>query len=97
MSEETINCRAVCTVRFQFKERGDATNQWRHIEEISVIEMFLEYLEALDGLNAGDDIFVLCWFDRSDRSILRTWKRGEITGPLQGVFSIWSPARPRIR
>ena len=79
MSEETINCRAVGTVRSPFKERGDSTNQWRHTEEISVIEMFLEYLEALDGLNAGDDIFVLCWFDSSDRSILRTWKRGEIT------------------
>ena len=94
MSEDTMNCRAIGIVRSPFKERGDAPSQGRHTEEISVIEMFPEYLEALDGLHAGDDIFVLCWFDRSDRSILKTRKRGEATGPLRGVFSTRSPARP---
>lgn len=94
MSEEIMICRAVGMVRSPFKERGDAPSQGRHTEEISVIEVFPEYFDALDGLHAGDDIFVLCWFDRSDRSVLKTRKRGEVAGPLRGVFSTRSPARP---
>lgn len=94
MSGEIMICRAVGMVRSPFKERGDAPSQGRHTEEISVIEVFPEYFDALDGLHAGDDIFVLCWFDRSDRSVLKTRKRGEVAGPLRGVFSTRSPARP---
>ena len=94
MSEEIMICRVVGMVRSPFKERGDAPSQGRHTEEISVIEVFPEYFDALDGLHAGDDIFVLCWFDRSDRSVLKTRKRGEVAGPLRGVFSTRSPARP---
>lgn len=94
MNEDFMNCRAVGVVRSPFKERGDAPSQGRHTDAVSIIEVFPEYQEGLDGLKAGDDLFILCWFDRSDRTVLKTRRRGAENEPLRGVFSTRSPARP---
>ncbi|MDR0980970.1 MAG: tRNA (N6-threonylcarbamoyladenosine(37)-N6)-methyltransferase TrmO [Methanocalculaceae archaeon] len=94
MTEDPMNCRAIGIVRSPFKERGDAPCQGRRTDEISSIEISPEYQEGLDGLKTGDDLFVLCWFDRSDRSVLKTRRQGTEDGPLRGVFSTRSPARP---
>ncbi|WP_338095829.1 tRNA (N6-threonylcarbamoyladenosine(37)-N6)-methyltransferase TrmO [Methanorbis rubei] len=91
---DALSCRTIGVVRSPFKEKGDAPSQGRHTDEISMIEIAPEYRDGLDGIAAGDDLFILCWFDRSDRTILKTRKRGENEGPLRGVFSTRSPARP---
>lgn len=49
---------------------------------------------ALDGINVGDDIVVLSWFDRADRSVLRTRPRNDPERAERGVFSTRSPDRP---
>jgi tRNA-Thr(GGU) m(6)t(6)A37 methyltransferase TsaA len=49
---------------------------------------------ALDGLRAGDEIFVLTWLHQSRRSVLRVHPRGDAAHPEQGVFSTRSPERP---
>jgi tRNA-Thr(GGU) m(6)t(6)A37 methyltransferase TsaA len=51
-------------------------------------------LEALDGTHAGDEIFILTWLDRASRDVLRVHPRGDLSRPLQGVFSTRSPDRP---
>ncbi len=51
-------------------------------------------LDALDGLRVGDDVIVLTWLDRADRDVLRVHPRGDVSNPIQGVFSTRSPARP---
>jgi tRNA-Thr(GGU) m(6)t(6)A37 methyltransferase TsaA len=50
------------------------------------------YDEALFGLEPGDAIIVLCWFDESDRTRLRQRRRGD--GPIRGTFDLRSPHRP---
>jgi tRNA-Thr(GGU) m(6)t(6)A37 methyltransferase TsaA len=49
---------------------------------------------ALDGLRAGDEIFVLTWLHQSRRDVLRVHPRGDAANPEQGVFSTRSPERP---
>ncbi len=52
------------------------------------------FAEALDGVAAGDELLVLTWLDRADRSVLRVHPRGDPARPEQGVFATRSPDRP---
>lgn len=50
--------------------------------------------EALQGVGVGDDLLLLTWLDRADRTTLLTHPRDEPQRPLRGVFSTRSPDRP---
>lgn len=50
--------------------------------------------EAVADLAGGDEIVVLTWLDRGDRSALAVHPRGDLARPPQGVFSTRSPDRP---
>jgi tRNA-Thr(GGU) m(6)t(6)A37 methyltransferase TsaA len=61
------------------------------------IEIGREYVDALDGVEAGNEYWVLYWMHRltaSDREVLRAHPRGDTGRPKQGVFSLRSPMRP---
>lgn len=47
-----------------------------------------------DELRVNDEIFVMTWLDRADRSVHETHPQGDETIPLTGVFSTRSPDRP---
>ena len=51
-------------------------------------------LEALDGIQAGDEVLLLTWFHRARRDVLRVHPRGDVSRTQQGVFSTRSPHRP---
>ncbi len=53
-----------------------------------------EVLDALDGIQAGDEVVVLTWLDRARRDVLQGHPRGDVTRPQRGVFSTRSPHRP---
>jgi tRNA-Thr(GGU) m(6)t(6)A37 methyltransferase TsaA len=53
-----------------------------------------EYAAALAGVAPGDDVVVLTWLDRADRSVLRVHPRDDRTRPARGVFATRSPDRP---
>lgn len=90
MSE--IICTPIGFVSSPFKERGDAPRQGYLTDETSVITLKEEYLKATLGLEEGADIFILCWFDRSDRTLLLGRPSKDV--PLKGVFANRSPNRP---
>jgi tRNA-Thr(GGU) m(6)t(6)A37 methyltransferase TsaA len=50
--------------------------------------------EALDGLQAGDEMFVLTWLHRARRDVLRVHPRDDRSRPQQGVFTTRSQDRP---
>jgi len=50
--------------------------------------------DALSSLHVGDEVLLLTWLDRADRSVLRVHARGDMSRPLEGVFSTRSPHRP---
>jgi tRNA-Thr(GGU) m(6)t(6)A37 methyltransferase TsaA len=68
--------------------QGDegAPDAWLRFEE--------SVLEGLEGIEPGDELIVLTWFDRASRDVLRLHPRGDPSRALQGVFSTRSPDRP---
>ena len=87
-------CSPIGIVHSPYKEKGSAPRQGRMTRDISELEIFPQFADGLDGLFVGDDIFVLCWFDRSDRDVLKVPSRRDPTEEPRGVFSTRSPARP---
>jgi tRNA-Thr(GGU) m(6)t(6)A37 methyltransferase TsaA len=53
-----------------------------------------EVRDGLSHLTVGDEILLVTWFDRADRSVLAVHPRGDSTRPVTGVFSTRSPDRP---
>jgi tRNA-Thr(GGU) m(6)t(6)A37 methyltransferase TsaA len=53
-----------------------------------------ELLEALHGIEPGDEILVFTWLDRGRRDVLQTHPRDNPDNPVQGVFNTRSPDRP---
>lgn len=61
---------------------------------VSKVEVKKEYEDALSGIEESSHIAVLCWFDKSDRSVLRVHPMGDESNPLTGVFATRAPVRP---
>jgi tRNA-Thr(GGU) m(6)t(6)A37 methyltransferase TsaA len=53
-----------------------------------------EYARAMRELAVGQDVLVLTWLDRADRSVLAVHPRSDPSRPETGVFSTRSPDRP---
>jgi tRNA-Thr(GGU) m(6)t(6)A37 methyltransferase TsaA len=51
-------------------------------------------LPGLDGIQAGEELIVLTWLDRADRSVLRVHPRDDPANPERGVFGTRSADRP---
>jgi tRNA-Thr(GGU) m(6)t(6)A37 methyltransferase TsaA len=51
-------------------------------------------VEALDGIRAGDEVFLLTWFHLARRDVLRVHPRSDVSRAEQGVFNTRSPDRP---
>jgi tRNA-Thr(GGU) m(6)t(6)A37 methyltransferase TsaA len=52
------------------------------------------YAEALGDLQVGQDVLLLTWLDRANRTTLAVRPRGDPGRPMTGVFSTRSPDRP---
>ena len=50
--------------------------------------------EGLADLRVGDELLLLTWLDRADRSVLRVHPRDDLARPLRGVFGTRSADRP---
>ena len=48
----------------------------------------------MTSIAAGDELVVITWLHRGDRSVMETHPRNDSTIPLTGVFSTRSPDRP---
>jgi tRNA-Thr(GGU) m(6)t(6)A37 methyltransferase TsaA len=51
-------------------------------------------VEALGGIQAGDEVVLLTWFHLARRDVQRVHPRGDVSRTPQGVFSTRSPHRP---
>lgn len=58
------------------------------------LEFLPEVAPALRDLAAGDELLVLTWLDRADRTTLEVHPRDNPATPLRGVFSTRSADRP---
>jgi tRNA-Thr(GGU) m(6)t(6)A37 methyltransferase TsaA len=51
-------------------------------------------LDALRGIEPGDELLLFTWLDRADRDVLVVHPRGDTSRPEAGVFTTRSPHRP---
>ena len=89
-----ITCTPIGTVHSPYSGCENAPCMGRIANDISTITIDPCYSSGLYGLKSGDDIFVLCWFDRSDRSILQVHPHGHDEDVVRGVFATRAPVRP---
>jgi tRNA-Thr(GGU) m(6)t(6)A37 methyltransferase TsaA len=84
----------VGVVHSPLKSRKDAPRQGGEGAPDAWIDIAPQFEEALQLLNAGDDVIVLTWLDRASRDVLQVHPRGDTTNPLTGIFATRSPDRP---
>ncbi|MDP3562934.1 MAG: tRNA (N6-threonylcarbamoyladenosine(37)-N6)-methyltransferase TrmO [Methanoregula sp.] len=78
--------------KYWYKEKGDAPRQGRFSDNISEIVIDEQFRNALWQMEDMKHLWVLCWFDRVDRTVLRAIPPG--TSAEKGVFATRSPDRP---
>ncbi len=86
-----LDLKPVGFVRNGIKNRSDMP----HGGTPSVIQISAEFKTALKGIEKCSHIWVLCWFDRADRTVLKARPR-KVSSTLaeRGVFAMRSPDRP---
>ena len=86
--------RPVGRVESPLTDRASAPKQGHEGAPEATIVFDTAVLDALDGIEAGDEVIVLTWLDRSDRGVLRVHPRDDPANPVQGVFNTRSQDRP---
>jgi tRNA-Thr(GGU) m(6)t(6)A37 methyltransferase TsaA len=81
-------------VRSTLKERSGAPRQGWEGAPDALLEIDPAFVEALDGIQSGQDIWILTWLHESDRSVVKVHPRGDVLNPMTGVFATRSPDRP---
>lgn len=76
------------------RDRISAPKQGYEGSPVAWLHMDEAMRPGLSNLQPGDEIIVVTWLDRADRSVLSVHPRGDRTRPLKGVFSTRSPSRP---
>ncbi len=92
MTSQPIVIHPIGYVRSPYKIKGDAPRQGRFSDTVSEIVIDEQYRPALWQMEDRKHLWVLCWFDRVDRTVLRAIPPD--TSTEKGVFVIRSPDRP---
>lgn len=79
-------------VHSPLKNKKDAPHQGHFSKHLSKIIIYEEFVEAMEGLADCKYLYILYWFDRSKRDILKVVPRGGTK--KRGVFSTRAPVRP---
>jgi tRNA-Thr(GGU) m(6)t(6)A37 methyltransferase TsaA len=85
---------AVATVESPLTDRATAPKQGDEGAPEAWLNFEPAYADALDGIEEGAELFLLTWFDRADRDVLRVHPRDDLSRPQQGVFTTRSSDRP---
>ena len=81
-------------VHSTLRERTGAPRQAGEGAPEAEVEILPEYVDALDGIEAGQEIWILTWLHQARRSVLKVHPRGCLENPIAGVFATRSPDRP---
>ena len=81
-------------VKSPYASREQAPKQGREALSKSVLHILPQYREALEGVTPDSHAYILTWFDKANRKMLKAHPRGDKTKDKRGVFSTRSPDRP---
>ncbi|HEY2016137.1 MAG TPA: tRNA (N6-threonylcarbamoyladenosine(37)-N6)-methyltransferase TrmO [Bryobacteraceae bacterium] len=81
-------------VHSTLKERSGAPRQgWKGAPDAR-LEILPAFLQCLDGIQSGQEIWILTWLHEARRSVLKVHPGTDPRNPLTGVFATRSPDRP---
>jgi tRNA-Thr(GGU) m(6)t(6)A37 methyltransferase TsaA len=89
-----IEVRPVGVVASELVDPADAPRQGDEGAPDAWVVVDTGLAEALAGVEPGDDVLVLTWLDRADRTVLAVHPRSDPSRARQGVFATRSPDRP---
>lgn len=90
----TLTLTPIGRMHCDIKDSAHAPKNYTESGEKGRLEIEPRYLEALDGIEPGQDIVVLFWLHEAKRDLLKVHPRGDKSRPRRGVFSTRSPGRP---
>jgi tRNA-Thr(GGU) m(6)t(6)A37 methyltransferase TsaA len=94
MDDASSSFRQIGIVRSSLREVRDAPNQAFEGAPEALLEIDAAFAPALHRVTPGQDLILLTWLHRADRSVLQTHPRGDPNTPLTGVFATRSSERP---
>jgi tRNA-Thr(GGU) m(6)t(6)A37 methyltransferase TsaA len=89
-----MNLTPIGYVRSSLQHRPNAPRQAEEGAPPARIEILPAFLDAIDGLEAGQSIWILTWLHQAQRSLLKVHPRSDLSNPITGVFATRSPDRP---
>lgn len=90
----TLTLTPIGTIHCDLKDSAETPKNYTESREKGRLEIEPRYLEALDGIEPGQDIVVLFWLHEAKRNLLKVHPRGDRSRPRRGVFATRSPDRP---
>jgi tRNA-Thr(GGU) m(6)t(6)A37 methyltransferase TsaA len=81
-------------VHSSLTEPAEAPKQGHEGAPDARVEVLPDFVEALDGIEPGDEVVLLTWFHQADREVLKVHPRDDPSNPLTGVFATRSADRP---
>jgi tRNA-Thr(GGU) m(6)t(6)A37 methyltransferase TsaA len=81
-------------VHSSIEKRSGAPRQGFEGAPDAWLEILPAFVEGLEGIEAGQEIWILTWLHESVRSVLKVRPRGDMRNPITGVFATRSPDRP---
>src|SRR3984893_18157368 len=69
-------------VHSTLKERSGAPRQGWEGAPNARLEILPGFVECLDGIQSGQDIWILTWLHEARRSVLKVHPRGQVLNPL---------------
>ena len=94
MDESVFTLKRIGRVHSPLQTREQAPRQGDEGAPEAWVVFEPEFAPALSGLSAGDEVLLLTFLDRADRSVRQVHPRGDRDRPRTGVFATRSPDRP---
>jgi tRNA-Thr(GGU) m(6)t(6)A37 methyltransferase TsaA len=94
VNDGTYEVRAVGSVESPLTDLASAPRQGDEGAPDAWLVFESDFLDALDGVAAGDRVIVLTWLHRARRDVLRVHPRDDPARAEEGVFSTRSSHRP---
>ncbi len=79
-------------INSQYSTKKEAPHQGRYSTLTSIITIFDEFVEGLDGIDVNKYLIILYWQDRAERDKLKVIPYGKTE--KRGIFSTRAPVRP---
>jgi len=86
--------RPIGVVHCRLQSREETPKNYDESSVTGTLEIFPEYRDGLQGIEAGQTVVALFWLHQARRDLLQVYPRGDKSRGLQGVFHTRSPVRP---